>query len=98
ELNADQSAALEAISKATREAAFQPFLLHGVTGSGKTEVYIEAIREALAGGRGALVIVPEIALTPQLIDRFQARLGSDIAVLHSGLPRRARWDSWRALL
>jgi len=78
--------------------SFQPFLLHGITGSGKTEVYIECIKENLVHGLGALVILPEIALTPQLIDRFRARLGNEIAVLHSGLGKRARWDSWRALL
>lgn len=97
-LSAHQSAAVAAITTAVNERAAQPFLLHGVTGSGKTEVYIEAIRHTLAAGRGAIVIVPEIALTPQLIDRFRNRLGDGIAVLHSGLHRRTRWESWRALL
>ncbi|MFM1849076.1 MAG: hypothetical protein RL417_2550 [Pseudomonadota bacterium] len=97
-LSAHQSAAVHAIVQAVDAERPQPFLLHGVTGSGKTEVYIEAIRHTLRSGRGALVIVPEIALTPQLIDRFQARLGDQIAVLHSGLHRRTRWESWRALL
>lgn len=97
-LNDEQQEARRKISAATAARRFEPFLLHGVTGSGKTEVYIEVIREALAQGRGALVIVPEIALTPQLIDRFRARLGDDIAVLHSALNPRVRWDAWRALL
>lgn len=86
------------ITASALERRFQTFLLHGVTGSGKTEVYIEVIERVARHGLGALVIVPEIALTPQLIDRFQARFGSKIAVLHSALQPRARWDGWRALL
>jgi len=73
------------------------FLLHGVTGSGKTEVYLHAIAEARRLGRGALLLVPEIALTPQLVARFRARFGDDLAVLHSGLTVRQRDDAWRAL-
>jgi primosomal protein N' (replication factor Y) len=74
-------------------------LLFGVTGSGKTEVYLRAIAACLARGRGALVMVPEIALTPQLVARFRARFGDDLAVLHSGLTdadRHAMWTSLRA--
>ena len=98
DLNEPQTHALNAIVQHAREKKFQTTLLYGVTGSGKTEVYIEAMSAVVGAGMGALVLVPEIALTPQLIDRFRARLGNDIAVLHSGLDRRARWDSWRALL
>ncbi|MBN8550145.1 MAG: primosomal protein N' [Deltaproteobacteria bacterium] len=98
DLNAEQQRALHDIDAATRDKEFKAFILHGVTGSGKTEVYIEAIRQALERGQGALIIVPEIALTPQLIDRFRARLGNNLAVLHSALHKRSRWDSWRALL
>ena len=76
---------------------FATFLLRGVTGSGKTEVYLRAIAEARAAGRGALVLVPEIALTPQLAARFRARFGDDVAVLHSGLPPRERLAAWRRL-
>lgn len=97
-LNAAQNAALEAIDASLNKREFRTFLLHGVAGSGKTEVYIEAIRHAAAGGMGSLVVVPEIALTPQLLERFRARLGDEIAVLHSALARRSRWDAWRALL
>ena len=93
-----QQGALKKILGAVSEKRPEPFLLYGVTGSGKTEVYIEAIRDCIAKGLGALVIVPEIALTPQLVDRFQARLGDDVAVLHSGLHKRIRWDSWRSLI
>ena len=70
------------------------FLLHGVTGSGKTEVYLHVIAAALEQGRGAIVLVPEIALTPQLVARFQARFGARIAVLHSGLSDGERLDQW----
>jgi primosomal protein N' (replication factor Y) len=73
------------------------FLLHGVTGSGKTEVYLRVIAEARAKGYGALMLVPEIALTPQLVSRFRARFGDEIAVLHSELSERDRDDAWRAL-
>lgn len=98
DLNEHQSQALEEISTAIEKRNYQPFCLHGVTGSGKTEVYIEAICQALKVGLSSIVIVPEIALTPQLIDRFKARLGNNLAILHSGLNRRFRWESWRALL
>jgi primosomal protein N' (replication factor Y) len=73
------------------------FLLHGVTGSGKTEIYLQLIAEVLRRGRTALVLVPEIGLTPQLAARFRARFGPDVAVLHSGLSAGERADSWRHL-
>ena len=97
-LNSAQIQSLQEIGAAVAQAQYRSFLLHGVTGSGKTEVYIEAVQRALELGKGALIIVPEIALTPQLIDRFRARLGAQIALLHSALNRRVRWDAWRALL
>ena len=78
-------------------AGFATFVLHGVTGSGKTEVYLRVIAEARAAGRGALVLVPEIALTPQLAGRFRARFGEDVAVLHSALPPGERLAAWRRL-
>jgi primosomal protein N' (replication factor Y) (superfamily II helicase) len=73
------------------------FLLHGVTGSGKTEVYLRAVAAVLAAGRGAIVLVPEIALTPQTVGRFQARFGDVVAVLHSGLGQGERHDEWLRL-
>ena len=97
-LNPEQDHALDQILQAWKNREFKPFLLYGITGSGKTEVYIEALRHVRDAGQGVLVIVPEIALTPQLIDRFRARLGNEIAVLHSAMSKRARWDSWLALL
>ncbi|HRI53950.1 MAG TPA: primosomal protein N', partial [Pseudomonadota bacterium] len=74
------------------------FLLHGVTGSGKTELYLQLIDAALQAGRTALVLVPEIALTPQLSARFMARFGRDVAVLHSALTPGQRADAWRRIL
>jgi primosomal protein N' (replication factor Y) len=73
------------------------FLLHGVTGSGKTLVYIELLRRLVREGRGAIVLVPEIALTPQTVDRFRAAFGDQVAVLHSGLSDGERLDAWRAI-
>ncbi len=74
--------------------AFATFLLHGITGSGKTEVYLHAIARARGAGKGALVLVPEIALTPQLSGRFRARFGDEVAVLHSGLSHAERHAEW----
>ncbi len=77
--------------------ARKPFLLHGVTGSGKTEVYLRVIAQALAAGKTALVLVPEISLTPQLAARFRARFGDLVAILHSGLTEQARLGEWSRL-
>jgi primosomal protein N' (replication factor Y) len=90
-----QAAALAEIEAAF--GAFAPFLLHGITGSGKTEVYLTSIARARAAGKGALVLVPEIALTPQLSGRFRARFGDDVALLHSGLTAAERHAEWRRL-
>jgi primosomal protein N' (replication factor Y) (superfamily II helicase) len=96
-LNSEQQAAFEAISGAVTSGTFSPFLLHGVTGSGKTEVYLQSIAVALAAGKTALVLVPEIALTPQLVGRFKRRFDCGIAVLHSGLSDGERFDEWRRI-
>ena len=74
-----------------------PILLHGVTGSGKTEVYLQAIAKELEAGRGAIVMVPEIALTPQTVQRFASRFGDRIAVLHSALSDGERYDEWHRI-
>ncbi|RMG10763.1 MAG: primosomal protein N' [Deltaproteobacteria bacterium] len=89
----DQRRALETLVPAIGQG-FRPFLLEGVTGSGKTEVYMRLIEAARAVGLGALVLVPEIALTPQLVGRFKARFGTEVAVLHSGLSEGERHDEW----
>ncbi len=91
-LTAAQAAALAELERAF--GAFATFLLHGVTGSGKTEVYLQAIARARAAGKGALVLVPEIALTPQLSGRFRARFGDEVALLHSGLSGAERHAEW----
>ncbi len=92
-LNAEQQTAADAVLAAD---GFAPYLLDGVTGSGKTEVYLAIARAALARGRQALVLVPEIALTPQAVRRFRDALGVDIAVLHSGLGESERARAWLA--
>jgi len=94
ELTSHQARSLDEINHALNERRFAPFLLHGVTGSGKTEVYLRAIDRVIELGRKALVLVPEIALTPQLVGRFRARFGQDVAVLHSALGRGERLDEW----
>ncbi|MBN2028200.1 MAG: DEAD/DEAH box helicase family protein, partial [Actinobacteria bacterium] len=97
ELNREQRAALEAVTSSLDRGASEVFLLHGITGSGKTEVYLHAIEHALERGRTALVLVPEIALTPQMVQRFKGRLGEDVAVLHSRLGLGERYDQWRGI-
>ena len=88
---AEQEAALAAIARGGA------WLLHGVTGSGKTEVYLRAAAAALERGEGVIVLVPEIALTPQTVGRFQARFGDTVALLHSALGEGERYDEWRRL-
>ncbi|MDB9450323.1 primosomal protein N' [Dolichospermum circinale] len=90
-----QNNALETINSLT---GFAQILLHGVTGSGKTEVYLQAIAPLLAQGKSALVLVPEIGLTPQLTDRFRARFGHKVHVYHSALSDGERYDTWRQML
>ena len=100
-LNNDQKKALDGVSSAVHAAVFEAFLLHGVTGSGKTEVYLRAVAECLQKGKQALIMVPEIALTPQLVARFRARFESaeiKLAALHSGLSDGERFDAWRAIV
>jgi primosomal protein N' (replication factor Y) (superfamily II helicase) len=95
---AAQEEALTALSAAARTGSDAPFLLHGVTGSGKTLVYIQLLREVVERqGRGAIVLVPEIALTPQTVSRFRAEFGDIVAVLHSALSDGERYDAWRSL-
>ncbi len=90
----EQTLALEAIAAAQDAGAFKAFLLWGVTGSGKTEVYLAAIERTLAQGKSAIVLVPEIGLTPQLEARFRARFGDDVVTLHSGLTAKERRAAW----
>jgi len=93
-LTAEQKRALDSILPALQKARFASFLLHGVTGSGKTEVYLQAAAHGLEQGRSVLVLVPEIALATQLEAHFMARFGSRVALLHSGLSSGQRFDQW----
>jgi primosomal protein N' (replication factor Y) len=93
-LTPDQQAAVDAISR-ERDAGFAAYLLHGVTGSGKTEVYLRLIETELEARRQTLLLVPEIGLTPQLVGRLEDRFGASLAILHSGLTERERFVAWR---
>lgn len=99
EMNAEQRAALERIVAALdgEEGSERQLLVHGVTGSGKTEVYLESVAAALERGRGAIVLVPEIGLTPQAMARFAARFGDLVALMHSRMSTGARYDEWLRL-
>lgn len=96
-LNADQTFVLSEIGLALNAGDYKGFLLHGVTGSGKTEVYIRAVRIALERGRSSLMLVPEIALTPIFSRRLRQVFGSDVAILHSSLSPGERYDEWRRI-
>lgn len=96
-LNEKQQAAVDATIKAIERSDGSTLLLHGVTGSGKTEVYLHCIEHCLRMGRNAIVLVPEISLTPQTVGRFRARFSDDIAVLHSRLSAGERFDEWRRI-
>jgi len=97
ELTSHQEIVLHEILKGIHSKRFSPFLLHGVTGSGKTEIYLRAIEEVLNQGREAIVLVPEISLTPQILSRFKDRFGENLSLLHSGLGRGERYDQWRRI-
>jgi primosomal protein N' (replication factor Y) len=96
-LNPFQQRAFDSIGGAIRSGDFHAFLLHGVTGSGKTEVYLRLIEEALAQGRGALLMVPEIGLTPQVAGQFHHRFGDRVAILHSAFTDAERAEQWRRI-
>lgn len=96
-LNAEQSFVLSEITNAVRHDEYRGFLLHGVTGSGKTEVYIRAMQQTLAVDKGSLMLVPEIALTPIFSRRLRAAFGDQVAILHSSLSPGERYDEWRRI-
>ena len=93
-LNEEQKVTVQAITQQIGHTG-KPFLLEGVTGSGKTEVYLQVIQEALSRGKTAIMLVPEISLTPQVTNRFISRFGKKVAILHSGLSNGEKYDEWR---
>ena len=96
-LNEEQQAAYEGLSALLEREGGSAALLYGVTASGKTQVYLKLIEQVLARGRTAMLLVPEIALTPQMMQRFSARFGSDAVMLHSALPLTERYDQWKRI-
>lgn len=96
-LSEEQQEAFNAVAPFIADQVHQTFLLHGVTGSGKTEVYMEWVDMALQMGKQALMMVPEISLTPQMVDRFRKRFGDKVGVFHSRLNLRQRYDQWQAV-
>ncbi len=96
-LSSEQKTACDAIIDAASEKRPETFLLHGVTGSGKTEIYLQSIAEVLQKGKEAIVLVPEISLTPQMVERFKSRFGDAVAVLHSALSHGEKYDEWRKI-
>ncbi|RLC52882.1 MAG: primosomal protein N' [Candidatus Cloacimonadota bacterium] len=96
-LTEQQKTAVASVKKEINKYLFRAFLLYGITGSGKTEVYIEIIRYVLKKNRTALMLVPEISLTPQMVQRFYNAFGEDIAILHSHLNERERWKQWKKI-
>ena len=96
-LTEEQSAALKLISESIEKMIHRTFLLHGITASGKTEIYLQAIDGVLKKGKGAIVLVPEISLTPQTIERFMSRFGNGVAVIHSKLTPARRFIEWRKI-
>lgn len=96
-LNPEQAAVLKEITQAATSGQFSPCLLHGVTGSGKTEVYLRAIEGVLAAGNSAILLLPEIGLTTHIAARFLERFGDQVALLHSGLSAGERYDEWRRI-
>jgi primosomal protein N' (replication factor Y) len=98
ELNPDQEEVLGKLTSAVKENKFKTFLLFGVTGSGKTQVYIETIKQVITQSKTAIVLVPEISLTPQLIHRFKSHFGEVVGVIHSRLSEGQRFDVFRGIL
>ena len=96
-LSEEQNEALKILTNSIDEGRYDEYLLHGVTGSGKTEVYMQLIHYVIQQGKEAIVLVPEISLTPQMVKRFKGRFENDVAVLHSRLSLGERYDQWRLI-
>lgn len=96
-LTLEQKIALDCINSSIKKEEFKVFLLQGVTGSGKTEVYMQTISEVILRGKQAIVLIPEISLTPQMVERFKSRFGEEVAILHSGLSPKRRNEEWNKI-
>lgn len=96
-LTDEQKSVLKSLLETIKNREYKPYLLHGVTGSGKTEVYMRVIEETIKDGRQAIVLVPEISLTPQMVARFKSRFGKRTAVIHSGLSLGEKYDQWKKI-
>lgn len=94
---AEQEHAIKEIKKSIEKKEFRVFLLHGITSSGKTEVYLQCIADILTAGKGAIVLIPEISLTPQTVERFKSRFGNQVAVIHSQMRGGRRFEEWKAI-
>ena len=97
EFTAEQKKVFSQLSDGIKQSKFQPFLLQGVTGSGKTEIYMRCIQQVLEQGKTAIMMVPEISLTPQTVERFHQRFGNRVAILHSGLSQKERFLEWKKI-
>lgn len=97
QLTEEQKNVLRPLAESVYKHEYKPFLLHGVTGSGKTEVYLQLIEKTIADGRRAIVLVPEISLTPQIVARFKGRFGGNVAIIHSGLSLGEKYDQWKKI-
>jgi len=98
ELSEEQKNAIESVAESISLNKFKTFLLHGITGSGKTQVYIELIKQAVSKNKSALILVPEISLTPQITSRLYNNFGDEVTVIHSRMSLGERYDSWRKVL
>ncbi|MCH2391055.1 MAG: primosomal protein N' [Nitrospinales bacterium] len=97
QLNKEQNKCYRELKQSIEKSVFQPYLLHGVTGSGKTEIYLRCIQLVLNLNKSAVMVVPEISLTPQTVERFRRRFGNQVAVLHSGLTQKERFLEWKKI-
>jgi len=97
QLNKEQNKCYRELKQSIEKSVFQPYLLHGVTGSGKTEIYLRCIQLVLNLNKSAVMVVPEISLTPQTVERFRLRFGNQVAVLHSGLTQKERFLEWKKI-
>ncbi|MGE5797739.1 MAG: primosomal protein N' [Ignavibacteria bacterium] len=98
ELSQEQMTAVERVSESITQNEFRTFLLHGITGSGKTQVYIELIKKVISNNKSALILVPEISLTPQITSRLYNNFGEEVTVIHSRMSLGERYDSWKRVL